>query len=486
MPASHMLTRSLYSVGAAAIVFGLPALLNVWYLACNDVSGCPAPALLQPSTLTWETLRPQIPWPEHGVWGLVSWEVTGWTLLYYVLSLVLYRVLPAHEVYGTKLRESGRPLHYRFNAFNASIAQLLACAVGTYLYGADWVFWTFITENYLQLLTVNTILAFAISIYVYARSFEVTSGNSDLRELAVGGKTGSVIYDFYIGRELNPRVTWPFIGEVDIKAWLEMRPGLTGWVLLDLAFIAQQYRTYGYVSDSIVLTAAVQTFYVLYGQFAEHRLLSMMDIITDGLGFMLTFGDIVWVPFLYSTQCRYLAVYPVHLGWTGLVTASVVFGLGLYIFRASNLQKNVFRKNPEDPSVRGMSYIQTKRGTRLLASGWWGVSRHINYFGDWLQALPFSLPTGIAGYVILPAGSVVAGGLAGSGEEASVMLDGRQVIQGAAKGWGMVFTYFYVLYFAILLIHRERRDDKACAEKYGEDWDKYKRAVRWRILPYVY
>lgn len=469
--------------GAAAIVFGLPVLLNVWYLGCNDVLGCPAPALLQLSTLTWEALKAQIPWPERGIWGFASWAATGWTLLYYLLSLALYRLLPANEVYGTKLRESGRPLLYRFNAFGASVVQLAACAVGTYMYGADWVVWTFITDNYLQLLTVNIILAYAISVYVYARSFEVVSGNSELRELAVGGHTGSFIYDFYIGRELNPRVTLPLVGELDLKAWLEMRPGLTGWVVLDLAFVAQQYRTYGRLSDSIVVTAAAQTFYVLYGQYAEHRLLTMMDIITDGLGFMLTFGDIVWVPFLYSTQCRYLAVHPVRLGWAGLAAASVVFGLGLYVFRASNLQKSVFRRNPEDPSVRGMSYIQTKRGTRLLAGGWWGMSRHINYFGDWLQALPFSLPTGMAGYVILPAGSVVA---AGAGEPASVMLDGRQVIQGAAKGWGMVFTYFYVLYFAILLIHRERRDGKACSEKYGEDWDKYRKTVRWRILPYVY
>lgn len=491
-PSFHLLTSSLYSLGATAIFFGLPVLLNVLHLGCNGVSGCPAPALLQPSTLTWEALKPQIPWPEQGIWGFASWEATGWTMMYYLLSLALYRLLPANEVYGTKLRESGRPLLYRFNAFGASVVQLAACAVGTYLYGADWAVWTFITDNHLQLLTANLILALAISIYVYARSFEVVSGNSDLRELAVGGHTGSVIYDFYIGRELNPRVTLPLVGEVDLKAWLEMRPGLTGWVILDLAAVAQQYRTYGFVSDSIVVTAAVQTFYVLYGQYNEQRLLSMMDIITDGLGFMLTFGDIAWVPFLYSTQCRYLAVHPVHLGSVGFAAVGVVFGLGLYIFRASNLQKSVFRKNPEDPSVRGMSYIQTKRGTRLLAGGWWGISRHINYLGDWIHTLPFSLPTGAAGYVILPAaGSVVAGGLSSSssgadGESASVMLDGRQVIQGAAKGWGMVFTYLYVLYFAILLIHRERRDDKACSEKYGEDWDKYRRTVRWRILPYVY
>lgn len=470
------------------------------------MSGCPAPALLQPRSLAWDSLKSQIPWPEDGLWGFASWEATAWVAAYYLLSLLLYRLLPAEEVYGTKLRESGRPLLYRFNgsscyplapcgapvanpllptAFQTSIAQLAACAIGTYLYGATWSFWTFITDQYLQIMTANIILAFAISLYVYAKSFGVKSGNSDLRELAPGGHTGNVVYDFYIGRELNPRVQLPFFGEIDIKAWLEMRPGLTGWVLLDLAFVAQQYRNYGYVSDSILFTTAVQTFYALYGQYAESRVLSMMDIITDGLGFMLTFGDIVWVPFLYSTQCRYLAVYPVHLGWPGLVGVSLVFALGLHIFQAANLQKSVFRATPDHLSVKGMSYIQTKRGTRLLTGGWWGMSRHINYFGDWLQASPFSLPTGIAGYLILPAGGAVATGLSDS-DGLLTMLDGRQVVQGMARGWGMIFTYFYVLYFAILLIHRERRDDVACAEKYGEDWEKYKKTVRWRILPYVY
>lgn len=103
------------SLGAAALVLGLPALLEFCYFACNDLSGCPAPALLQPSTLTWANLKLQIPWPAHGARGFVSWEIIGWVLAYYLLSLVLYRVLPAHEVYGMKLRESGRPLLYRFN-----------------------------------------------------------------------------------------------------------------------------------------------------------------------------------------------------------------------------------------------------------------------------------------------------------------------------------------------------------------------------------
>nr|UBX54518.1 delta(14)-sterol reductase [Aspergillus sp.] len=77
---------------------------------------------------------------------------------------------------------------------------------------------------------------------------------------AAGGTTANVIYDFYICRELNPRVTLPLFGELDIKSWCEVYPGLTGWILLDLAFIAQQYRSDGYISDSIVFTAAAQEY----------------------------------------------------------------------------------------------------------------------------------------------------------------------------------------------------------------------------------
>jgi len=62
----------------------------------------------------------------------------------------------------------------------------------------------------------------------------------------------------------------------------------------------------------------------------------------------------------------------------------------------------------------------------------------------------------------------------------------REVEQGQARGWGMLFTYFYVVYFGVLLVHRERRDDEKCRKKYGKDWEKYCKRVPSRILPGVY
>ncbi len=96
-------------------MFGLPVLVYAFFFACNDTSGCPAPGLLSPRNLTWDALKTQIPWPEDGLAGFITLEAAGWTFAYYLLSLVLFRVLPSQKVLGAKLRESGRPLDYSFN-----------------------------------------------------------------------------------------------------------------------------------------------------------------------------------------------------------------------------------------------------------------------------------------------------------------------------------------------------------------------------------
>ena len=357
---------------------------------------------------------------------------------------------------------------------------LLGAGFGTLLQGANFPLWTFIWNNYIQLLTINLVIAFCLATFVYYRSFEVKRGNKDKRELAPGGHSGNLVYDWFIGRELNPRIDIPVFGTLDIKAFCELRPGMLGWMLINLASVAHQYRLYGYVSDSIIFITFFQALYVLDALYMEPSILTTMDITTDGFGFMLAFGDLAWLPFIYSLQARYLAVHPVHLGYLGILGVLAVQGLGYYIFRASNNEKNRFRTNPKDPKVAHLEYMETKSGSKLLISGWWGTARHINYLGDWIMAWSYCLPTGIAGYVINrdsehPANGFIFGGT-----------PGPKVIQGEARGWGMLITYFYIVYFAILLIHRELRDEEKCMRKYGKDWDEYRKKVPWRILPGVY
>lgn len=361
---------------------------------------------------------------------------------------------------------------------------LSICLAGTIAQGADFVVWTYIYDNYLQILTANILISYALATFVYVRSFSVKPGNKQHRELAAGGNTGNMLYDWFIGRELNPRCTIPLIGEIDIKSFCELRPGLLAWILLDLTFVAHQYKTYGYITDSIVLITIFQAFYVLDSYWMEPAILTTMDITTDGFGFMLAFGDLAWVPCAYSLQAKYLAVYPLHLGIYGVAGVLATVGVGYYIFRGANNEKNRFRTNPNDPRVAHLKYMETKAGSKLLISGWWGTARHINYLGDWIMAWAYCLPTGIAGYL------VQHGKVDGAVADGSFLTRGpfvdTHVFQGDARGWGMLITYFYVVYFGVLLVHREMRDEEKCIRKYGDDWEKYRKVVRWRIIPGIY
>jgi len=222
-----------------------------------------------------------------------------------------------------------------------------------------------------------------------------------------------------------------------------------------------------------VLVTVTQATYVFDALYNEPAILTTIDITTDGFGFMLAFGDLAWLPFTYSIQARYLSIHPVELGWTGIGAIVAVQLAGYYIFRASNSQKNDFRTNPDDPKVAHLKYIQTKAGSKLLTSGWWGKARHINYLGDWLMSWAYCLPTLLSGYVVHK--SIIAG--------EQVVTQGPN---NEMRGWAIPITYFYMLYFAILLIHRERRDEEKCRRKYGKDWEEYCRLVPSRIIPGVY
>ena len=51
------------------------------------------------------------------------------------------------------------------------------------------------------------------------------------------GAAGYGLYDFFIGRELNPR-----LGTFDLKEFCELYPGLIGWLLIDIAMAYKQWQ----------------------------------------------------------------------------------------------------------------------------------------------------------------------------------------------------------------------------------------------------
>ncbi|XP_061057987.1 delta(14)-sterol reductase TM7SF2 isoform X1 [Eubalaena glacialis] len=293
-----------------------------------------------------------------------------------------------------------------------------------------------LTEMLLPLAFAATLTAFIFSLLLYLKALVAPAS-----ALAPGGNSGNPIYDFFLGRELNPRIC-----SFDFKYFCELRPGLIGWVLINLALLMQEAELRGSPSLAMWLVNGFQLLYVGDALWHEEAVLTTMDIIHDGFGFMLAFGDLAWVPFTYSLQAQFLLYHPEPLGLPLASVICLINAVGYYIFRGANSQKNTFRKNPSDPRVADLETISTATGRRLLVSGWWGMVRHPNYLGDLIMALAWSLPCGVSH--LLP--------------------------------------YFYLLYFTALLVHREARDEQQCLQKYGLAWHAYCRRVPYRIVPYIY
>lgn len=424
--------------GALGISFGLPVLLGFFALVTNDFYS------LQGINLRVDKILTQLPSSTKEAYDL-CFDARCWTayLTWFGVLAILDVVLPGKSVDGIPLRDGTR-LNYTINGLVMSTGLIAVLASRLYVLENYYLpELQFIYDNQLKLTLVTCIFSFILAVFVYVCSFIPLSkrNGEGTREriLSINGNTGNVVYDWFIGRELNPR-----IGSWDIKLFCELRPGMLLWFLINLACVHNQFHRFGTVTDSLILVVALQAFYVFDGVLNEEGCLSMMDITTDGFGFMLCFGDLAWLPWSYTLQARYLSLPEnfYELGWTNTALIFAVSFTGYYIFHSANQQKSDFRNGKLDH----LKSVQTPTGSKLLVDGWWKTSQHINYFGDWLIGWSWCLPTGPQ----------------------------------------TLLTYFYVIYFGVLLVHRQTRDEAKCRAKYGAAWEKYETQVPYKIVPYVY
>lgn len=487
-------------MGALGVIVGLPVVVLGLYYSCTrdlclDWGALGSSAALQDFGSRMVSALPT------SVEAVVTPEALRMYVGWMALQLVLERVLPGEVAWGAPVKSTGsdgRPReerlpyvlsgHLQFWLTLALLAyghpvleQISAATSSTTLLAGVWSVrrWDtlldlpLVYDHYAGLAVVSMAGSLLLSLYLYVRSFLPGA------VLAQGGQTGSPVYDFFIGRELNPRVGGDASGRgaLDLKEFCELRPGLIGWLVINLSMAAAQHRAQGAVSGSMVCVLLFQGAYVWDALYNERAILTTMDITTDGFGFMLAFGDLTWVPFIYSLQARYLVDHDPGLSAGAIAAVTAIhflgertcrlalccdfciclllysshfnllcFTTGYYIFRSANSEKDAFRSNPDAPEVAHLRYLPTQRGTKLLISGWWGAARKINYTGDWLITLSWCL----------------------------------------LCGFDSPIPYFQAIYFLILLVHRADRDDGFCAEKYGADWDEYKRQVPYRFVPFVW
>lgn len=405
-------------LGPVAIMTILPLVTYGLFFACHG-GGC--------LTLHPEFKLPSLPKSLR----VFSWEAMAAYTGYIMFQCLLHLMIPGQIMKGTKL-QGGQHLTYKLTGFRNLVVTMVVAAT-LWIWRPSALIW--VHDQFLQLLTASLIFSFMLALYLYASSFV---GH---KQLAEEGSSGYMLYDFFMGRELNPR-----LGSLDLKEFCELYPGLTGWLVLNWGMMAHAAHNGTGITAPLLLVNLFQGIYVADALWFEPAILSTMDITKDGFGCMLALGDLSWVPFAYSLQARYLSDHPQVLSSSVIAAIVALKALGYLIFRGSNSQKDRFRRDPGHPANARLRTIETQTGRRLLVDGWWGVARHINYFGDLLMTLSWCL----------------------------------------LCGFESIVPYFSIVYFTVLLVHRDRRDGHACHQKYGPDWERYTSLVKYRIVPLLY
>jgi delta24(24(1))-sterol reductase len=164
--------------------------------------------------------------------SLKAWAIY-WS--FFIFQALCYTFLPGVTSYGKALdHEGGKRLKYHCSAIWAFYVTILMGAV-LHFTGIFPIYT--ILDDFGPLLSVAIISAYVISIIAYS---------SALVRGAQHRMTGSVIYDFFMGAELNPRV-----GILDFKMFLMVRMPWFILFALSCATAARQYHEYGYVSAEV-------------------------------------------------------------------------------------------------------------------------------------------------------------------------------------------------------------------------------------------
>merc|ERR1711916_353690 len=229
------------SIGATLVVFGLPVFIAFLHIAAGqwnwDVLNVDIYKNMTASKLSHHLAEIA---PNAYTWQLAL----GWIAMH----IFLYLFGPGRIVEGQPDPDNGKRLKYPMNAAFAFAISLLL-VFGGYLNGLYSP--TRLVANYHRLASTAMIIGFALDIYLY------------------------------------------------IKSFFEGRPGLTAWSCLSFVFLLAQYEKHGSVSPFMALNAFLHFVYNWDALYYEQGMLTMLDIVFDPFGWMLAFGDLAYVPFLY-------------------------------------------------------------------------------------------------------------------------------------------------------------------------------------------
>jgi len=285
------------------------------------------------------------------------------------------------------------------------------------------------------------------------------SGRADTSEFDSRGPLGH----FYAGLgDFNPRL----LG-VHVKMWLYVA-GAAQLLLNVLSLLAAHVAARGSgAAGGLPLPAALgggsaslaaaawagcMAFFVVEYVYHEEVHLWTYDLFRERVGFKLLWGCLCFYPWAYAAAGLAAVAAPrADVPPAAAAAAAATFLAGWVLTRGANLQKHAAKTRARAFACCGvrvpLEYVPGS-GERLLASGFWGLARHVNYLGEIVQAAAAVAPLAWAAATPLP--------------------------------------LLYPAYYIALFLPRAADDDAICEKKYGKAWAEYVRRVPARIVPGLY
>ena len=201
------------------------------------------------------------------------------------------------------------------------------------------------------------------------------------------------------------------------------------------------------------VTVILQTIYIGKFFYWETGYFNTLDITLDRAGYYICWGCVVFLPALYTLTAYYLANHPINISPIFAITALSLGVLFIYLNYQVDRQKEQFKEDFETKiwgkkaEFLPVKYMKdgVEKDSKLLLSGFWGISRHMNYVFEILLTLSWTI-------VAISLG---------------------------------ITPFLYLIFIVILLVHRIFRDEEKCKSKYGKYWDEYCEKVPSRLIPKI-
>ncbi|MGI9257081.1 MAG: hypothetical protein ACR2PY_09125 [Salinispira sp.] len=267
------------------------------------------------------------------------------------------------------------------------------------------------------------------------------------------------LHDFFRGIE-----RYPLVMRVNVKHWITCRFGMMLWPIIVLSAWDSQrmFSGFNWAMTSCVL---LQMMYIARFFLWERGFLHSSDIVHKRMGFYLCWNYLVWIPGFYTLPAVYL-VYnaPGITAGAGILffiagAAAIILLYSIdrqrLVFRDMRGSSQVFGKAPRiihaPLAVHGTQTMHGDVGNEtqnplLLASGWWGMARHLHYTVGIFAAFFWTIPALFTN----------------------------------------VIPYLYLLFLVGFFVYRTAVNERRCRKRYGDAWHEYCRLVPSRMLPGIY